>query len=190
MGKFESKNTILTKKLNDVIYELMIKTHADMVYTDDVTTLTETLSNIGDILTSHTNSFDDMIDDLNSVVKGTDEVRNRLEEVWNYVNVYGDPKSELIKMIEAKQEAEEGKGLSTCDFTTILKEKLENGYSKEELDHKFSIIMDSINGDNTELTERVANLESKTNISLAANDADLVNFVDGDIWFKIISKDD
>ena len=46
MGKFESKNTILTKKLNNIIYELLVKTSSDMVYTDSSTTLTETLSDI------------------------------------------------------------------------------------------------------------------------------------------------
>ena len=49
-SKFQSKNTVLTKKLNNVLYELMVKTQSDMVYIDDHTTLTERLAEITDLL--------------------------------------------------------------------------------------------------------------------------------------------
>ena len=52
-SKFQSKNTVLTKKLNNVLYELMVKTQSDMVYIDDNTTLTERLAEITNLLIQH-----------------------------------------------------------------------------------------------------------------------------------------
>ena len=189
MSKFESKNTILTKKLNNVIYELLVKTSSDMVYTDDTNTLTETLSDITDTLTTHNQSFEDVIDKMNELVKGADDLSASIKEIWSYINVDGDPKSALIKMIESKQDSEEGKGLSECDFTEILKEKLVNGYSKEELDEKFTIIIDAINNAVPEaLVERVESLENRVNIQTTASDKDLTGFVDGSIWYQIVTN--
>ena len=37
---FESKNMVLTQKLDNTVYEMMPKTNSDMVYVDDETTLT------------------------------------------------------------------------------------------------------------------------------------------------------
>ena len=45
---FEAKNTVLTKKLNNVVYQLLVKSSADMIYTDEDTTLTDTLRQISD----------------------------------------------------------------------------------------------------------------------------------------------
>ena len=138
----DKKKIIITKKLNNVLYEMIPKTHSDMVYVDkkyDVT-LTEKLYDMCELLQSRKEDVDDIREKYNEIVGGSPESFNTFKEVWDYVNINGDPTSELINLIESKQAAEEGKGLSTNDFTDYLYEKLKNGYSKEELDKKFNVI--------------------------------------------------
>ena len=50
--KFQSINTVLTKKVNNTIYELMVRTTTDQVLDKNGVTVTEQLSNIFDLLTT------------------------------------------------------------------------------------------------------------------------------------------
>lgn len=189
MAKFESKNLILTKKLNGVIYELMVKTISDMVYTDEKTTLTETLNHIFELLTEFQEEYNALEESFNDIFKDSPETFRTFKEVWDYVNVNGDPKSDLIKMIESKQAAEEGKGLSTHDFDDILYAKLKYGYSKQELDDRFEIIINKHNDDMEKIYSLIPEIEitEKPNIIVSEN-------ITGDVkdyhcWYQIISRD-
>ena len=135
--KFQSINTVLTKKVNNTIYELMVRTTTDQVLDKNGVTVTEQLSNIFDLLTTSKREVKEIRDEYDRICGDAPEFFNSFKEVWDYVNVNGDPKSELLKLINSKVESEEGKGLSTNDFTDILKEKLEKGYTAKELDEKF-----------------------------------------------------
>lgn len=187
MAKFESKNTILTKKINNIVYELLVKTHADMVYVGDKEyTLTEKLYDICSLLEDHTKSYKELNAAFKDLMKGSDESFNSFKEIWDYINVNGDPKSELIKLIESKQASEEGKGLSTHDLTDILYEKLINDYTKEELNEKFRIIIEEKAP--ISVVERVDNLEKRVNIITveSANTDTVRNLPDYSIWYQII----
>lgn len=186
MGKFESKNTILTKKLNNIIYELLVKTSSDMVYTDSSTTLTETLSDISDILSTQNKSFEEVMSDIKALTKGADHLQDEIKEIYDYININGDPKSALIKMIEGKVGAEEGKSLTSNDFTDVLKEKLENGYTKEELDEKFLLVIDEIHKADTEgIVQRIDALEKRVNIVVSTDDTAASKLPDGSIWYEV-----
>lgn len=188
-SKFQSKNTVLTKKLDNVIYELMVKTHADMVYVNDETTLTEKLYDISELLISQDKSYQELKRDYENLVKDADASFDSFKEIWDYININNNPKSELIKLIESKQTSEEGKGLSTCDFTDILREKLVNDYTREELDAKFAIIVEEAAP--KDLINRVDALEKKPNILTlenASGDA-YDSLVDNSCWFSIVSRD-
>lgn len=186
MGKFESKNTILTKKLNNIIYELLVKTSSDMVYTDSSTTLTETLSDISDILSTQNKSFEEVMSDIKALTKGADHLQDEIKEIYDYININGDPKSALIKMIEGKVDAEEGKSLTSNDFTDVLKEKLENGYTKEELDEKFLLVIDEIHKADTEgIVQRIDALEKRVNIVVSTDDTAASKLPDGSIWYEV-----
>ena len=124
MATFESKNIVLTRKLDGVVYEIMVKTVADMVYVDDSTTLTEKLYDIADLFTEYGNRQNELAEAYSKLVAGADENYNTFKEIWDYININGNPKSELIQLIESKQTSEEGKGLSTNDLTDVLYEKL------------------------------------------------------------------
>ena len=176
----EAKNVVLTKTLNGVIYALAIRTSTDMVFTTDYKyTLTELLQDIESALTDHSKKIATVSEGFNALMKDCPEEFNTIKKIADYLNINGDPKSALIKMIESKQDAEEGKGLSTNDFTDLLKTKLENGYSKEDLDDKFEIIQ-----------KRISDIEEANNIYMTEkNEVSDDEVKNNDIWFKIIEKE-
>lgn len=193
--KFESIKTVLTKKVNNVVYELLVKTHTDQVYDEEGITLTEHLAQIFDLLTTSKNEIEDIKTEYDKICEGAPETFRSFKEVWDYVNVNGDPKSELLKLIGEKVDKEEGKGLSTNDFTDILREKLVNDYTAKELDKKFELIMDNQGKIKVELEKRIAKLEERMNAQETESNVPLVtdpsqaNIGDGDMWFLVVTKD-
>ena len=186
--KFESVNMILTKKVNNVIYELMVKTNTDQVYDGNGITLTERLDNIFELLTTSKKDVENIRTLYDEVVGDAPETFQSFKEVWDYVNINGNPKSELLKLIDSKQKAEEGKGLSTNDFTNALKEKLENSYTKEEFDNKFEVIVNKQGNlelkleEHQNLIQNLIDKVEKVTIPLI-DDPATANIVDGAVWF-------
>lgn len=192
-AKFESKNLILTKKLNNVVYELMVKTHSDMVYVNDEVTLTEKLSEITDLLTNFNGDYSKLKETFIDVLHGAPETFNTFKEVWDYVNINNNPKSALIQLIESKQTAEEGKGLSTNDFTDVMYEKLKNGYSKEELDEKFEIVLDTTNKKieafEEDVYKKINEINERPNIIVSETGIGINAISNYSCWFRVVSKD-
>lgn len=203
----DKKKIIITKKLNNIFYEMMPKTHADVVYTDKdySVTLTEKLYAMCELLETRGEDAKDLRDKYNEIVADAPSNFNTFKEVWDYININGDPKSELIKLIESKQAAEPGKGLSTHDFTDYLYAKLKNGYSKEELDNKFLVIEDKIGDVEHNLNDKIedeANVREdeddeikekikKHNTFMSPNNPTPDDGVeDGNTWYKLISIDE
>ena len=180
MEKMTSKNIILTKKFNDVLYEMMVKTNSDMVYVEDDKTLTEKINEFTKLLTDNKQSYTELEEGYNKIVEDAPSSFNTFKEVWDYVNASGDPKSELLKLIDSKQDKEEGKGLSTHDLTDLLHTKLVELYSKEELDQKFS----DITGSSSTLTERVETIEKK--LEVPEDSSVLPTY---DCYFKVLYSD-
>lgn len=186
-NKFTTKKIVLTKKLEDVTYELMTKTISDMVYVDEKTTLTEKLAEMTDLLVDNSKNYNEFKYALEGLVKDSKDQAEKLQDVWNYVNLSGDPKSALIQLIDNKVDKVEGKGLSANDFTDIMKAKLENDYSKEELDEKFSSINDQVNKLEEELLaveKSQEELAKKPNVVVEKEDSNVKN---DDVWFDIVS---
>lgn len=193
-NKFTTKKIVLTKKLEDVTYELMTKTISDMVYVDEKTTLTEKLAEMTDLLVDNSKSYNEFKYALEGLIKDSKDQAEKLQDVWNYVNLSGDPKSALIQLIDNKVDKVEGKGLSANDFTDIMKAKLENDYSKEELDEKFSSINDrvqkleeellAVKKSQEEMTSKVEELAKKPNVVVEKEDSNVKN---DDVWFDIVS---
>lgn len=195
MAKFESKYTVLTKKIDNIMYELFVKTHSDMVYVNDTTTLTETLVKISDLLTDSKKTEAELWEEYNKLTNGAPDRFNTFKEVWDYVNVNGDPKSELIQLIEKKQNAEEGKGLSTHDFTDLLYDKLKNDYTASQLDEKFRIIIkdqnaikDTIEENQKATQKQIEEIKSAPNIFVGTEEESENVVKNGDIWYEIIQN--
>lgn len=198
----DKKKIILTHKLKNVLYELMPKTHADVVYTDKAysVTLTEKLYDMCELLETRKEDIDDIKKKFDEITAGTPSDFGTFKEVWDYVNINGDPKSELIDLIESKQAAEEGKGLSTNDFTDYFYNKLKYGYSKEELDEKFLILEDDIEELDNKIDEEsntrkeeddiLKDKIKKHNTFIGENAPTEKDGVEsGDIWYKLVSVD-
>lgn len=201
---FERKDVVLTKKLNNVLYELMVKTNSDMVYVSDRVTLTEKLCEFTDKLFSDDTRIQGLENAYHKLVVGAPATFQTFKEVWDYVNINGNPKSELIKLIESKEAHVEGKGLSTHDLTDILYEKLVNDYTAEELNEKFHDInvkfgtveekvehleenVTGIREDLDDLTDRVEVLEKTPNVPVTAEFP--MSLKNSDCYFQIVSED-
>lgn len=63
---------------------------------------------------------------IDELIDGAPETYNTLKEIADYISTHQDTADALSTAIGGKVDKVEGKGLSTEDFTTALKNKLEN----------------------------------------------------------------
>lgn len=189
-GPLPVQKVILTRKFHNTVYELAVRTNTDAVFDAKYKyTVTEMLEDITNALITNFQNIAKVSEAFNALMEGCPEEFNTLKEIADYINVNGDPKSELIELIDNKVDKIEGKGLSTHDLTDVLYDKLVNGYTKEELDEKFEIITDELGNIKTniiEVEDRVQALEEKTNVEIGDAPAETVK--DNDIWFKLHSE--
>lgn len=152
MVQLETKDFILTKKIHNIVYELAPKTRANMVYMndDDKVTLTEKIIELCDLLGKNKEQIDDLREALEAIIgEVTESQFQSFKDVWNYVNIEEDSKSVIAEMFKQKVTVEEGKGLSSNDFDDLSKEKLDDLYTKAELD----ILMEDIGNKLSSLNE-------------------------------------
>ena len=152
MVQLETKDFILTKKIHNIVYELAPKTRANMVYMndDEKVTLTEKIIELCDLLGKNKEQIDDLREALEAIIgEVTESQFQSFKDVWNYVNIEEDSKSVIAEMFKQKVTVEEGKGLSSNDFDDLSKEKLDDLYTKAELD----ILMEDIGNKLTTLNE-------------------------------------
>lgn len=137
MPDIDSKDFILTKKIHNIIYELIPKTRANMVYMDneDKVTLTEKIFDICGLLSTDKENIVNINDAIKKIL-GDISLHSfqSFNDVWNYVNISEDSTSTIANMFKQKVSIEEGKGLSTNDFDNLSKEKLSDLYNRMELD--------------------------------------------------------
>lgn len=129
-----TKNVSLQMKINNVITDIMVKTGADNVVVNSTTgellstRLTQIATDIsnavagGVTLTQVDARVNAAIDNL---IDGAPEAYNTLKEISDYISSHQDVVDALNAVIGNKVDKVSGKGLSTNDFTTALKTKLE-----------------------------------------------------------------
>ena len=147
----QKKNLTLRKQINDVMYDLMVKTITDQVYTsNDTKTLTTVLSEIQASIASKAEGakLTELETKFNNLINDAPEAYDTLVEISNYISSHKTEYEALLAISDKKVDKVEGKQLSTEDFTTELKAKLEALYDKATLDQKF-----------TEVTNRLDSLE-------------------------------
>ena len=184
---FEAKNTVLTKKLNNVVYQLLVKSSADMIYTDEDTTLTDTLRQISEVLSNHNNSFSDVLQQISNIVGDVTAAENEIREIWNFLQSDSGEGSSLIDLLNQKVDKQEGKDLSDNNFTSELKSKLEDSYTNTEIDNKLEVLEESINTHApADLIDRVSALEQRPTlvVSDSEDSEEVRNLPDGSVWFK------
>lgn len=131
-----SQNAILKAIVNGALTELMVKSNAVNVQIDGTTTLADKLTeiandfaNIGDVDSKISAAID-------ALINGAPETYDTLKEIADYLATHQNEYTALLAEIATKVDKVEGKGLSTEDFTTALKTKLDaiaEGANKYEL---------------------------------------------------------
>ena len=143
----QQKNLVLRKKINEVLYDLMVKTVTDQVYNADssktlTTIISELQTSIGDKATSADlqalqTKFDNLIQDA-------PEAYDTLKEISEYISSHQNEYQALLTLAGNKVDKQEGYGLSKNDFTDELKTKLDELYDKATVDQKISALDDRI----------------------------------------------
>ena len=173
----QNLDVVLTKELNNTMYSLAVRTTTDMVFdTEYKYSLTEMLSDISKFLVRNQKSIAGVSEAFDTLMKDAPDEANTLLKIWQYINVDGDGESKLIKMLKSKVDKEEGKGLSSNDFTDALLSKLDSDYTKTELDTIFSNI-----------EKKIQKLDAKPTIYITDGTTPPEGMREGDYWYQIIS---
>lgn len=148
------KKAVLKTLVEDQIVQLMVKSQTTNIFLEDgTTTLAAKLADIvADLATKPTKTemeeaieampdaaeVQGMIDTsvssaIDALIDGAPETYDTLKEIADYLATHASEYEALTALVNTKVDKVEGKGLSTEDFTTELKNKLESlsNYSLE-----------------------------------------------------------
>ena len=116
-----TRNVVLTKEFNKVLYSLAVRTTTDAVFdTKYKYTLTEMLCDISDALITNFERIAQVSEAFNALIAECPEEFDTLKEIADYIRVDGDPKSALIELIDTKVDKEEGKNPSQYCIVVFL----------------------------------------------------------------------
>lgn len=121
------KNAVIKTMVEGQIVEIMVKSNVENIYLPDGTTTLA--SKLAEILAS-INGIDGDVDSkisaaIDALIDGAPETYNTLKEIADYLATHQNEYTALLATVGGKVDKEEGKGLSTEDFTSELKAKLE-----------------------------------------------------------------
>ena len=216
-------STIVKGLVAGVLTELMVRSDINNVLMDDGTTLAAKLSEIVTSINDINTEIDslptsDNVDSkisaaIDALIDGAPETYDTLKEIADYLATHQNEYTALLTTIAGKVDKIEGKGLSTEDFTTALKNKLDGiaeGANKYELPAattstiggvkpgaNLSVTADgTLNAVDTTYENATtttaglmsaadkAALDSKPNIYIQAEQP--ANLKAGDLWFQIV----
>lgn len=127
-----TKNILEKIRIEGVLQDIIAKSDGENVsvsYNGEEMTLASALASIYASVTSLPTSegVDSKISAaVSDLIGGAPETYDTLKEIADYIAAHKDVSDALNEAIGNKVDKVEGKGLSTEDFTTALKEKLEN----------------------------------------------------------------
>ena len=184
-----SKKVVLTHKLKDTIYALAVRTTADVVYMDATYSkkLTDLIADISDALITDSTRITGISEQFDDLLKECPEEFQSLKQIYDYISGQGEDRTKTIlgMLDEEYQKREEGKGLSTHDLTDILYQKLLHGYSKEDLDERFTVVANSLEA----IQHRLSTLEGKPNIIVTDIQTTPSMVGENDTWISIIENE-
>ena len=126
------KNAILKAKIEGEIFDIMTKTSAENVTVPDgegTTTLAAKLAEIAASVAEGISS--EQVDSkittaINNLIDGAPATYDTLKEIADYIETHEETATALQAAIGDKVDKEEGKGLSTNDFTSTYKSALDS----------------------------------------------------------------
>lgn len=156
------KNIVLRKQIEEVLYDLMVKTVTDQVYnSDDSKNLTQILEELNTAISGKASDADltELETKFNNLITDAPEAYDTLKEISEYIASHQSEYQALLTLAGNKVDKVDGKGLSTNDFTDELYQKLNDLYDKATLDSKFDSLTSRVSalematgGDPTEIT--------------------------------------
>lgn len=164
----QSKNIVLRKEIQEVLYDLMVKTITDQVYNSDSTkNLTTMLQEINTAIAAKADGTDltELETKVNNLVTGAPEAYDTLLEISQYIESHQDEYQALLAISNNKVDKVAGKGLSTEDFTTELKTKLEALMDNATLQEKI-----------TSLEQRISAVETGGSVDPEDLDASMIAY--------------
>lgn len=180
------KKAILQKKIEGAVTDLMVKTSAENVVVDDAgkTLATELSEIITDVAGKATSA--DIDNRINALIGAAPTALDTLKEIADALNNDPDFAATMTTQLSGKVDKAEGKGLSTEDFTTALKTKLESiaGYTHPD-SHPASMITQDATHRFVSDTEKAAWNAKGRVLSGASTPADLS---DNDLFIQVVQE--
>ena len=160
----EQKLLTLRKKINGVMCELMVKTVSDQVYIDEYTTLTMALEDLNRAIAMKANvtQLTELEKKFNALMQDAPETFDTLKEIADYIDSHQIDYEQIVSIAANKVDKEEGKGLSSNDFTDDLYNKLDELYTKVVLDQKFDQIDTEITNINRTIEDHTQTIAQHT----------------------------
>ena len=158
-----AKNVILRKKIEGVIYDLLPKTGFDQVIQESdsktlATVVTELLASIAS--KADNSEFQSYKTAFDGLMQDAPDTYDTLKEIGDYITSHQDEYEALLAISGNKVDKVPGKQLSTEDFTTELKTKLEELYTKAQIDGLFTTANGKIDANTAAITK--LNADSST----------------------------
>ena len=170
----QSKNIVLRKEIQEVLYDLMVKTITDQVYNSDSSkNLTTMLSEINASIAAKANDSDlnELETKVNNLVTGAPEAYDTLLEISQYIETHQDEYEALLAISNNKVDKVPGKQLSTEDFTTELKTKLTELYTKAQIDGLFTTANGKIDANTAAIAKLNGNSETEGSVDYKVKQA-------------------
>lgn len=186
-----TKNITLKKQIGDVMYDLMVKTIAEQVsgtYNSSPMTLDQIITAIETELGNKASGteFTELKNTVTSFMagEGIGESYDTLLEISNWITSHEELYQTLVTLAQGKVDKEEGKGLSTEDFTTELKTKLEG------IPSDLTTQLSTITGNVSTLQQTVTNIQQTVSgtgkVILSATQPE--ELTENDLWLEDTSS--
>lgn len=185
-------------KLEGELKELLVKTDGENVavtYNGTETTLAAALASIYTSVTSlpTDTGIDAKISAaIDGLIGGAPETYDTLKEIADYISEHKDAADALAAAVGGKVDKVEGKGLSTEDFTTALKAKLEamepvTAAEKAAWDAKAGTSVATAEANGLMSKEDKARLDGLRGVRYGAQPPD--DMRDGELFVRVVSAE-
>lgn len=172
-----AKNVILRKQIAGVLYDLYPQTAFAQVVNSDDKDLNAIVKELTDAIAAKAAGTDltALETKFNNLVKDAPEAYDTLKEISDYIASHTTEYEALKALTADKVSKKEGYDLSQNDFTNELKTKLDELYTKAQLDTKFAALEKADTDNATNIAANKAAIEK-------LNGADTV---EGSVDYKI-----
>ena len=169
-----AKNVILRKKIEGVVYDLLPKTGFDQVIqaSDNKTLATVVTELLASIASKADNSeFQSYKSAFDGLMQDAPDTYNTLKEIGDYITSHTSEYEALLAISNNKVDKVPGKQLSTEDFTTELKTKLTELYTKAQIDGLFTTANGKIDANTAAIAKLNGNSETEGSVDYKVKQA-------------------